>query len=75
MAKVQPPIEWGWQKTALVFCAALAGAISTADPLPFSWGVGAKAIAGVLAAALAATFAYLLKPPTQQKPEPEGEEK
>lgn len=74
---IEKPTEWGWQKVSLIFAAALAESLAKAPALPFHWGPGARAIAGILAAAFITTFAYLLKPPTQQptKPEPiQGEE-
>ena len=71
------PIQWAWQKAALLFLGLIAKGIADRDPLPFGWGVGLKAICGVLWFAFEGAFLWLLTPPSQQpKAEPiQGEEK
>lgn len=59
--------RWGKAKTVLVFLGMLCKALAFADPLPWSWGSDAKAVAGALWAAIDGTLVYLLQPPAPKE--------
>lgn len=63
-------IEWGWIKAMLLFLGLLCKGLAISDPLPFSWGIAGKAVAGIIWPAFDGAFFWLLKPPTQRNDTP-----
>lgn len=58
-------IQWAWQKAVLLFLGLLCKGLALAEPLPFSWGIAAKAIAGIVWMAFDGAFMWLLTPPAE----------
>lgn len=64
-------IQWAWPKATLLFLGLICKGLASGEPLPFWWGVPAKAIAGILWPAIDGAFFWLLTPPKQTTTEPE----
>jgi hypothetical protein len=63
-------VEWAGWKAGLLFVGLILKGLALQEPLPFEWGVQAKAVAGITWPAFDGSFLWLLKPPTQkEKPE------
>lgn len=75
-------IQWGRVKAVLLFLGLCAKGLAASDPLPFWFGVGAKAVAAIIWPAFDGAFMWLLTPPTprgddsdalRNPPEPVGD--
>jgi hypothetical protein len=62
-------VQWAWIKALLLFLGLLCKGLAISDPLPFAWGVAAKAVAAIVWIAFDGAFMWLLTPPTEPTPE------
>jgi hypothetical protein len=60
-------------KAILLFLGLITKGLAISDPLPFSWGIPAKAVSGIIWPAFDGSLLWLLTPPTLKKETPTDE--